>query len=97
MPTARSRNDVDMTMYRMVLRSRTLSVLRSLLALREVMVPLAWNHRTSLITAYTHQQPAQATTLGHYLMASVEWMERDTRRLQSAYSNLNCSPLGACC
>ena len=41
-PTARSRNDVDMTMYRMVLRSRTLSVLRSLLALREVMVRLAW-------------------------------------------------------
>ena len=95
-PTARSRNDVDMTMYRMVLRSRTLSVLRSLLALREVMVRLAWDHRASLITAYTHQQPAQPTTLGHYLMASVEWMERDTRRLQAAYSNLNRSPLGAC-
>jgi argininosuccinate lyase len=95
-PTARSRNDVDMTMYRMVLRSRTLSVLRSLLGLREVMVQLAWDHRASLITAYTHQQPAQPTTLGHYLMASVEWMERDTRRLQAAYSNLNRSPLGAC-
>ena len=46
----RSRNDVDMTMYRMVLRSRTLSVLRSLLALREVIVRLAWDHRASLIT-----------------------------------------------
>jgi argininosuccinate lyase len=94
--TARSRNDVDMTMYRMVLRSRTLAVLRSLLALREVMVRLAWDHRTSLITAYTHQQPAQPTTFGHYLMASVEWMERDARRLQAAYRSLNCSPLGAC-
>ena len=29
-------------------------------------------------------------------MASVEWLERDTRRLQAAYKNLNCSPLGAC-
>ena len=29
-------------------------------------------------------------------MASVEWMERDARRLQAAYSNLNLSPLGAC-
>src|SRR6202522_4120609 len=94
--TARSRNDVDMTMYRMVLRSRTLSVLRSLLALREVMVRLAWDHRASLITAYTHQQPAQPTTFGHYLIASVEWMERDARRLQAAYRSLNCSPLGAC-
>src|ERR1700744_4281019 len=96
MRTARSRNDVDMAMYRMVLRSRCLTVLRSLLTLREVMVRLAWEHRASLITAYTHQQPAQPTTLGHYLMASVEWMERDTRRLQAAYSNLNRSPLGAC-
>jgi argininosuccinate lyase len=95
-PTARSRNDVDMTMYRMVLRWRTLTVLRSLVALREVMVRLAWEHRASLITAYTHQQPAQPTTLGHYLMASVEWMERDARRLKAAYRNLNCSPLGAC-
>jgi argininosuccinate lyase len=96
MRTARSRNDVDMTMYRMVLRARTLAVLQSLLVLREVMVNLAWDHRASLITAYTHQQPAQPTTLGHYLMASVEWMERDARRLQAAYSNLNRSPLGAC-
>ncbi len=96
MRMARSRNDVDMTMYRMVLRSRTLAVLRSLLGLREVMVRLAWDHRASLITAYTHQQPAQPTTLGHYLMASVEWMERDARRLQAAYTNLNRSPLGAC-
>jgi argininosuccinate lyase len=94
--TARSRNDVDMTMYRMVLRSRTLGMFRSLVRLREVMVRLAWDHRASLITAYTHQQPAQPTTLGHYLMASVEWMERDARRLQAAYSNLNHSPLGAC-
>jgi argininosuccinate lyase len=94
--TARSRNDVDMTMYRMVLRARCLTVFRSLLALREVMVRLAWDHRASLITAYTHQQPAQPTTLGHYLMASVEWMERDARRLQAAYRNLNLSPLGAC-
>ena len=96
MPTARSRNDIDMTMYRMVLRSRTLAVIESFVGLREVLVGLAWDHRASLLTAYTHQQPAQPTTLGHYLMASVEWMERDVRRLRAAYESLNRSPLGAC-
>jgi argininosuccinate lyase len=96
MPTARSRNDVDMTMYRMVIRARTLAVIESLLSLREVLLQLSWTHRATLLTAYTHQQPAQPTTLGHYLMASVEWMERDTHRLQAAYENLNRSPLGAC-
>jgi argininosuccinate lyase len=95
-PTARSRNDVAVTMYRIVLRSKILEVLRSSLALRTVLVELAWTHRTSLITAYTHQQPAQPTTLGHYLMASVEWMERDVERLQAAYTRLNRSPLGSC-
>ena len=95
-PTARSRNDVDMTMYRMVLRSHLLAVSRSLLVLRGVLVKLAWSHRASLIPAYTHQQPAQPTTLGHYLMASVEWMERDHERFQAAYRRLNRSPLGAC-
>jgi argininosuccinate lyase len=96
MPTARSRNDIDMTMYRMVIRARTLTLIDSSLSLRQVLLELAWAHRASLLTAYTHQQPAQPTTLGHYLMASVEWLERDTRRLQAAYKNLNCSPLGAC-
>jgi argininosuccinate lyase len=94
--TARSRNDTDMAMFRMVLRGRLLTASRSLLTLREVLLKLAWTHRASLIPAYTHQQPAQPTTLGHYLMAAVEWMERDHERLQAAYRRLNRSPLGAC-
>ena len=96
MPTARSRNDVDMTMYRMVLRSHCLLVSRSLLAFRSLLLGLAERHHGSLIPAYTHQQPAQPTTLGHYLMASVAWLERDGLRLQQAYGRLNRSPLGAC-
>jgi argininosuccinate lyase len=95
-PTARSRNDVDLTMYRMVLRSYLLAVSQSLLVLRGVLLKLASRYSASLIPAYTHQQPAQPTTLGHYLMASVEWMERDNERLQAAYRRLNRSPLGAC-
>jgi argininosuccinate lyase len=94
--TARSRNDFDLTMYRMVLRGHLLAVSRSLLVLRGVLVKLASTHRASLMPAYTHQQPAQPTTLGHYLMASVEWMERDHERFQAAYRRLNRSPLGAC-
>jgi argininosuccinate lyase len=94
--TARSRNDIDMTMYRMVIRERTLALIESLLSFRQVLLQLASTHRTSLLTAYTHQQPAQPTTLGHYLMAVVEWTERDACRLQAAYENLNACPLGAC-
>jgi argininosuccinate lyase len=96
MHTARSRNDIDLTMYRMVLRGRLASTLGSLLRVRERLVSLAWQHRASLMPAYTHNQPAQPTTLGHYLMAILECFERDFDRLRSALGRVNRSPLGAC-
>lgn len=96
MHTARSRNDIDLTMYRMVLRELLLRVGASLVALRECLVDLAWEHRAALMPAYTHGQPAQPTTLGHYLMAYIEVLERDAERLTAAYARVNRSPLGAC-
>src|SRR6187402_2949975 len=94
--TARSRNDIDMTMYRMVLRSRLLATLDAVAALRTRLLTLASEHRSALMPAYTHNQPAQPTTLGHYLMAILEILERDTERLQAAFVRVNRSPLGAC-
>jgi argininosuccinate lyase len=96
MHTARSRNDIDLTMYRMVLRGKLAGIMSSLLQVRERLVALAWGHRASLMPAYTHNQPAQPTTLGHYLMAIVECFERDFERLREASVRVNRSPMGAC-
>src|SRR5437899_8057552 len=96
MHTARSRNDIDLTMYRMVLRSRLARMHEALLELRRLLVELAWEHRVALMPAYTHNQPAQPTTLGHYLMAYIEVLERDAERLREAYARVNRNPLGAC-
>jgi argininosuccinate lyase len=96
MHTARSRNDIDLTMYRMVLRTRLARTLEALLTLRRLLTDIAWEHREALIPAYTHNQPAQPTTLGHYLMAYIEVLERDTERLREAYTRVNRNPLGAC-
>lgn len=96
MHTARSRNDIDLTMYRMVLRNLLLETLSALLNLRTRLVDLAWEHRAALIPAYTHNQPAQPTTLGHYLMAYIEVLERDAERLIAAFTRVNRNPLGAC-
>ena len=46
--------------------------------------------------AYTHTQPAQPTTLAHYLLAVIELLGRDERRLQAAFATVNRNPLGAC-
>ena len=96
MHTARSRNDVAITQYRMCLRSGILDILRSLNRARRVLIGLAHTHVSTLMPAYTHTQPAQPITLAHYLLAVVELMGRDALRLQAAYATVNRSPMGAC-
>ncbi|MGI4854150.1 MAG: argininosuccinate lyase [Janthinobacterium lividum] len=94
--TARSRNDIDLTMYRMVLRENLLRMLEASLALRRVLLEIADRHSDCVMPAYTHNQPAQPTTLGHYVMAMVEVLERDAERMVACYGRVNRNPLGAC-
>jgi argininosuccinate lyase len=94
--TARSRNDIDMTMYRMQQRSMLLSLYESTLRLREVLIQQASDHRETVFAAHTHTQPAQPSTIAHYLHAVVEQLERDAVRLRAAYATMNRNPLGSC-
>jgi argininosuccinate lyase len=96
MHTARSRNDIAVTQYRMCLRSELLDIVGSLNAAQQVLIHLARQHVSTLMPAYTHTQPAQPITLTHYLLAVVELMGRDERRLQAAYTTVNRCPMGAC-
>jgi argininosuccinate lyase len=94
--TARSRNDIDMTMYRMRQREFVLAVLRGTLDLRRSLLQVAERYRDAVFAAHTHTQPAQPTTLGHYMLAVVEQLERDAMRLRAAYERTNRCPLGSC-
>lgn len=96
MHTARSRNDIDITMYRMLLRDRLLQFADANRELRACLLRLANEHVSSLMPGYTHNQPAQPTTLAHYLMAYVEILERDAERVQEAFVRVNRNSLGAC-
>ena len=94
--TARSRNDIDMTMYRMQQREMILVVVNEVLSLRRTLLEQAAVHRDTVFAAHTHTQPAQASTIAHYVMAVVEQLERDTVRLRAAFASTNRNPLGAC-
>jgi argininosuccinate lyase len=94
--TARSRNDIDMTMYRMRQREMVLALVDGALGLRRTLLDLAARHTEDVFPAHTHTQPAQPTTIAHYLMAVVEQLERDTVRLRAACAVTNQNPLGAC-
>lgn len=93
---ARSRNDLDVTLYRMVLRERLLGLALAMHRGGQILLELADRHRETLTPAYTHTQPAQPTTVGHYLVAAASIVGRDLQRLQQAFAELNRSPLGAC-
>jgi argininosuccinate lyase len=94
--TARSRNDIDMTLYRMRLREQLLDVIAATLDARRRLIDAATRHERTIFAAHTHTQPAQPTTVAHYLLAAIEQLERDTARLWAAYRTTNRSPLGAC-
>ena len=94
--TARSRNDIDMTMYRMRQREFVLDLVEAVLTLRASLLDLASQHRDTVMAAHTHTQPAQPSTIAHYLLAMIEQLERDTTRLRASYQTTNRNPLGAC-
>jgi argininosuccinate lyase len=94
--TARSRNDIDMTMYRMRQREFILGLIAATLDLRRSLLDLVDRHRETVYAVHTHTQRAQPTTVAHYLLAVVEQLERDATRLQGAFERTNCNPLGAC-
>jgi argininosuccinate lyase len=94
--TARSRNDIDMTMYRMRQRELVLDLLAATFELRRSLLGLVGRHHETIFAVHTHTQRAQPTTVAHYLLAVVEQLERDAVRLTGAYERTNRNPLGAC-
>lgn len=93
--TARSRNDIDHTIFKMGLREKTLEIEGVLQALAATMLERARAEKQTLIVAYTHGQPAQPSTYGHYLSAALEVLLRDLDRLAEAADLLDLCPMGA--
>src|SRR5262249_6041354 len=94
--TARSRNDIDMTMYRMRQRELILALSAATFELRRSLLDLVDRHRETIVAAHTHTQRAQPTTIAHYFLAVVAHHERDAMPLTGAYDRTNRNPLGAC-
>lgn len=90
-----SRNDLDMTVYKLRARELLLETSGALLDLRRAVNGQAGAHLGTVLIAQTHHQPGQPTTVAHYLGAVGDMLARDSERLTQAYARLNHSPLGA--
>ncbi|WP_421522403.1 argininosuccinate lyase [Ochrobactrum quorumnocens] len=93
--TARSRNDIDHTLFKLGLKKHIDALLAKSRHLIDVLVAAVEREQATLIVAYTHGQPAQPTTFGHYLAAATEVLIRDIERLEAARAIVNQSPMGA--
>lgn len=92
---AKSRNDQVSTAIRMELRKRLLNLMFSILQLQESFVEIAEKNVETVILGYTHLQPAQPVTFGHYLLSRFDAVSRDLQRLEAAYAKVNFCPMGA--
>ncbi len=93
--TGRSRNDLEATVFRLQLKGRIHGALSRLLKLSGVLLDVAQREAETPILAYTHGQPAQPGTYGHYLGALSEVLLRDAQRLSAALAEADACPLGA--
>ncbi|MEE9428628.1 MAG: argininosuccinate lyase [Paracoccaceae bacterium] len=93
--TARSRNDMDHTVFKMVLTGRVDALLTLGRDLAAAILDTAEREKATLIVAYTHGQPAQPSTFGHYLAAVADVLLRDLGRIDTARDHLTNCPMGA--
>jgi len=93
--TGRSRNDIDHTVFKLTLKARIDALAQAGRALAAVLLDKAAAERDTLIVAYTHGQPAQPSTFGHYLSAAAEVLLRDLDRLAAARGTVDLCSMGA--
>ncbi len=94
MHTARSRNDEVATCIRYRLREDVLDLLATVLEAREQLLAVANENTDTVMPGYTHLQPAQPTTVAHWVLSYEQGLARDTERLLDAYGRIDRSPLG---
>lgn len=92
---ARSRNDINAAVTRLRLRTHLLVFLDHAAALLEAALGLGEAHAATLMSAFTHMQPAQPATFGHYLAGISAELLRSIERLDALWEDVNRSPLGA--
>jgi argininosuccinate lyase len=93
--TGRSRNDQVALDLRLYLVGAARGRIDQLRALAGSLADLAEEHADTVIPSYTHLQQAQATTLGHHLLA-YGWMTlRDVDRFEGSVARIGVSPLGS--
>lgn len=93
--TGRSRNDQVITGFRLWTKKGIAALTEIIKELQLTLVNTAKEHTETIISGYTHLQRAQPVSLAFHLLAYVEMLERDKKRLEFALAETDKSPLGS--
>ncbi|MEM1873018.1 MAG: lyase family protein [Acidilobaceae archaeon] len=91
----RSRNDQVAAALRLKTKTLLYEILAEIAELRRTALDLALSNLETPIPAYTHERPAQVSSLAHYLSYLDEMLEDYERVLSSVLEIVDKSPLGA--
>jgi argininosuccinate lyase len=95
--TARSRNDMDAAAFRLFMREGLVRFLEEALGLeKSLMKRISEPAGETPVILYTHGQPANVSTLGHYFMSMLLELAECTELVRVALDSVNRSPMGAC-
>jgi argininosuccinate lyase len=93
--TGRSRNDQVATDFRLWVMATIDRLLGLVQQVQTALVQRATDHTETVMSGYTHLQPAQPITLAHWLLSYFWMLARDVERLQDARGRMSVSPLGS--
>ena len=93
--TGRSRNDQVITDTRLFAKKRCTDLMHANIELRRALIDQAKAHPDTILPGYTHMQHAQPVLLSHHLLAYVQMLTRDFRRLEQAREAADVCPLGS--
>jgi len=92
--TARSRNDQVITDFKLWIKSSTGKLDKNLTKLIKTILKIANNNIQTIMPGFTHLKNAQPVSFAHYLLAYIEMLQRDKKKLFNNLENLNENPLG---
>lgn len=93
--TARSRNDLYATCARLAVRKAYFELCEIYNRMRQAVIETARKNTDAVFAGYTHMQPSEPITFGHYCSGILNAMQRDFRRIALVFEGLNLCPLGA--
>ncbi len=94
--TARSRNDMDTTIFRLVLREELAVLIERLQAFSKALLARCLQGENELTVLFTHGQPANPSTTAHYLSSFLMETIGDMKWIVQALADVNQSTMGAC-